>query len=87
MTLQVVSQLVLFLAGSGCLLYLSRASLRAPRSHGFYRFFAWESILALFLLNVTAWFRDPFSPARQPAGRSTDHLQHDQPLGKDRRWV
>jgi protein-S-isoprenylcysteine O-methyltransferase Ste14 len=64
MTLLVVTKLVLLLGGSGFLLYLSRASLRAPRSHGFYRFFAWESILALFLLNVTAWFRDPLSPAQ-----------------------
>jgi protein-S-isoprenylcysteine O-methyltransferase Ste14 len=43
------------------LVWISRASLRAPRSHGFYRFFAWEFILALFLLNVDSWFRDPFS--------------------------
>jgi len=43
------------------LAYISRASLRAPRSHGFYRFFAWEFIVALFLLNVDVWFDDPFS--------------------------
>jgi protein-S-isoprenylcysteine O-methyltransferase Ste14 len=42
--------------------YFSRASLRSPRSHGFYRFFAWECIVALFLLNLSEWFRDPFSP-------------------------
>jgi protein-S-isoprenylcysteine O-methyltransferase Ste14 len=35
--------------------------LRVPRSHGFYRFFAWEAILALFLLNVEFWFRNPFA--------------------------
>ena len=40
------------------LIYISRDSLRARRSHGFYRFFAWEAILALFLLNVDFWFRD-----------------------------
>ena len=34
---------------------------RQPRSHGFYRFFAWEAILGLFLLNVDFWFRDPFA--------------------------
>ncbi len=33
----------------------------APRSHGFYRFFAWEAILALFLIHVPHWFADPFS--------------------------
>jgi protein-S-isoprenylcysteine O-methyltransferase Ste14 len=43
------------------LIYVSRASLRKPDSHGFYRFFAWESILVLFLLNVEVWFRDPSS--------------------------
>ena len=47
--------------GSVILVYISRASLRQPRSHGFYRFFAWEAILALILLNVDFWFRDPFA--------------------------
>jgi protein-S-isoprenylcysteine O-methyltransferase Ste14 len=52
---------VLFLFASAGLVYISRASLRLPRSHGFYRFFAWEAILALFLLNVEYWFWNPFS--------------------------
>ena len=43
------------------LIYISRASLRSPRSHGFYRFFAWECILGLFLLNVDLWFYNPFA--------------------------
>jgi protein-S-isoprenylcysteine O-methyltransferase Ste14 len=34
------------------------------RTHGFYRFFAFELLLALILLNAPAWFRDPLS-ARQ----------------------
>jgi protein-S-isoprenylcysteine O-methyltransferase Ste14 len=51
----------LFLLATGCLAYLSRASLAARRSHGFYRFFAWEAIIGLVLLNVDAWFREPFS--------------------------
>ena len=42
------------------LIYISRASLHAPRSHGFYRFFAWEAILALCVINVEFWFSDPF---------------------------
>jgi protein-S-isoprenylcysteine O-methyltransferase Ste14 len=54
-------KLLLFSLGTLILTYISRASLRVPRSHGFYRFFAWEAILALFLLNVDAWFRDPFA--------------------------
>jgi protein-S-isoprenylcysteine O-methyltransferase Ste14 len=51
----------IFLLGSVELAYISRASLAVPRSHGFYRFFAWEGILALALLNVDVWFRNPFS--------------------------
>ena len=43
------------------LAYVSRASLLHPRSHGFYRFFAWEAILVLMLVNLNGWFRDPFS--------------------------
>jgi protein-S-isoprenylcysteine O-methyltransferase Ste14 len=41
---------------------VSRTSLLNPRSHGFYRFFAFECILALTLLNIDIWFYDPFSP-------------------------
>jgi protein-S-isoprenylcysteine O-methyltransferase Ste14 len=52
---------IAFVGLSGVLAYLSRASLRVPGSHGFYRFFAWECILALFLLNVKVWFQKPFS--------------------------
>ncbi len=51
----------LFVVASAGIVYVSRASLRAPRSHGFYRFFAWEAILALILLNVEYWVRDPLS--------------------------
>ncbi len=40
---------------------VSWQSLRNPRSHGFYRFFAFESILVLTLLNLEHWFVDPFS--------------------------
>jgi protein-S-isoprenylcysteine O-methyltransferase Ste14 len=59
-TLTIVKLLCLLL-GTGGLVYVSRASLVAPRSHGFYRFFAWEAILGLALLNLEVWFRDPFS--------------------------
>jgi len=36
-------------------------SLRARRYHGIARFFAFDAILALFLLNVGHWFEDPWS--------------------------
>ncbi len=54
-------KLAIFVVVSAVFAYISRASLPAPRSHGFYRFWAWECILGLFMLNVEVWFRDPFS--------------------------
>jgi protein-S-isoprenylcysteine O-methyltransferase Ste14 len=54
-------ELAAFLVGSAGLAYLSRASLRRPRSHGFYRFFAWECLLGLGLLNLRRWFINPWS--------------------------
>jgi protein-S-isoprenylcysteine O-methyltransferase Ste14 len=61
MSTEQIIKLALFLVASASFAYLSRASLRVPASHGFYRFFAWESILVLFLLNIDVWFRNPFS--------------------------
>ena len=43
------------------LIVISRRSLREPGSHGFYRFFTWEFLAALFLLNVGFWFRSPLA--------------------------
>jgi protein-S-isoprenylcysteine O-methyltransferase Ste14 len=40
------------------LAWVSRRSLLSARTHGFYRFFAWEMIVLLVLLNASAWFRD-----------------------------
>lgn len=57
-------KLGIFLIGSAWLAYFSRASLLHPRSHGFYRFFAWEWILAVFLLNVENWFLRPLAPTQ-----------------------
>lgn len=54
--------LLAFLLGTGFFAWVSRHALRRPRSHGFYRFFAWEAILALVLLNLPVWEREPFSP-------------------------
>jgi protein-S-isoprenylcysteine O-methyltransferase Ste14 len=50
-----------FLLASAGIIYVSRASLQQPGSHGFYRFWAWEAILALALLNAPIWFREPFA--------------------------
>jgi protein-S-isoprenylcysteine O-methyltransferase Ste14 len=51
-------KLLIFAAASLGLIYVSRQALTRPRSHGFYRFFAWEFILASFLLNISDWFKD-----------------------------
>ncbi|MCI0521048.1 MAG: isoprenylcysteine carboxylmethyltransferase family protein [Chloroflexi bacterium] len=54
-------KVILFAVATAFILFISRASLRAPGSHGFYRFFAWECILTLFLLNYRRWFYQPLA--------------------------
>ena len=56
-----MTRIVLFIVGTIFFLYFSRRSLFNPRSHGFYRFFVFEGLLALGLLNHPYWFSDPFS--------------------------
>jgi protein-S-isoprenylcysteine O-methyltransferase Ste14 len=51
-----------FVVVSSALLYLSRGAIKRPRSHGFYRFFAWECILGLIWLNLPVWGDDPLTP-------------------------
>lgn len=46
-----IADLPLFIAGSALLLWFSRYPLRHPGSHGFWRFFAWECILIVAILN------------------------------------
>jgi protein-S-isoprenylcysteine O-methyltransferase Ste14 len=52
---------ILFIAGSIGILWISIPSLRQPGSHGFYRFFAWEAILGMFLVVVRYWFVEPLA--------------------------
>jgi protein-S-isoprenylcysteine O-methyltransferase Ste14 len=55
---------IVFVILSTALAYVSRASLQAPRFHGFWRYFAWECILALVFLNFVdfrQWFSNPLS--------------------------
>lgn len=54
-------KLIAFALVSAYIVYVSRASLLSPRSHGFYRFFVFEGVAALVLLNVDVWFWNPFS--------------------------
>ncbi len=49
-------------AASVAVLWISRGSLRRPDAHGFYRFFAFESILGLVAMNLPSWYRDPRAP-------------------------
>ncbi|MGV8059703.1 MAG: methyltransferase family protein [Smithellaceae bacterium] len=57
-------RLCIFALISVFITYVSRKSLLRPRSHGFARFFAWEFILALVLLNAPYWFKNPLSPGQ-----------------------
>ncbi len=50
-----------FSLASLALFLISITSLRRPGSHGFYRFFAWETILGMFVLNLPGWFANPFA--------------------------
>jgi len=54
-------KLIIFLGATGGFVFLSWESLRNPRSHGFYRFFAFEAITVSVLLNIDYWFYEPFS--------------------------
>ena len=56
-----IIKLVVFLIVSAVIVYISLPSLKSYRYHGFYRFFAWEAILVLILMNVNYWFTDAFS--------------------------
>jgi protein-S-isoprenylcysteine O-methyltransferase Ste14 len=50
----------LFIAASAAILTLSWRSLKDIRTHGFYRFFAFELLLGLILMNAPLWWHDPF---------------------------
>ena len=51
----------LFFAASAAILPLSWRSLTNVRVHGFYRFFAFEMLLALVLFNAPVWFSHPLA--------------------------
>jgi protein-S-isoprenylcysteine O-methyltransferase Ste14 len=53
---------ILFFLGMVFLVWVSRESLTKPRSHGFYRFFAWICMWTMILLAWRDWFVNPFSP-------------------------
>lgn len=52
-------EIMSFAGASAALAYVSRDSLLVPKSHGFYRFFAWELMLVLVVLNMDGWYSAP----------------------------
>jgi protein-S-isoprenylcysteine O-methyltransferase Ste14 len=52
---------IIFVFGSSGIIWISIQSLHQPGSHGFYRFFAWEIILGMFVFNLHGWFKNPFA--------------------------
>jgi protein-S-isoprenylcysteine O-methyltransferase Ste14 len=53
----------IFIFGSILILLFSWfLSIKHKRYHGIVRFFSFESIFILVLLNIHIWFKDPFSP-------------------------
>ena len=62
--------LVVFVGVTLILAYVSRGSLPRPGSHGFYRFFAWESMLGLYVLDMPAWDADTHPVCQTIAGAS-----------------
>jgi len=54
-------ELAIFLLGSLGFIFLSRRALKEHHLYGFPRFFAFEAILGLVVLNGGKWFNRPFS--------------------------
>jgi protein-S-isoprenylcysteine O-methyltransferase Ste14 len=54
-------RLIIFIILSIGLIIWSRKLLWNRQVHGFYRLFAFESILALIIVNIKNWFTNPFS--------------------------
>ena len=56
-----MKEFIIFLVGSIGFVMLSRKSFINQPSHGFPRFFVFEAILGLVVLNAPLWFTQPFS--------------------------
>jgi protein-S-isoprenylcysteine O-methyltransferase Ste14 len=54
-------RLILFIATTVVVTFISRRTILSFRSHGFYRFLTWETIAALIIWNLPHWFYEPFS--------------------------
>ncbi len=62
MDVSVSTRVICFIVISVFFIKISWNALQNPKCHGFYRFFAFESIALLLALNVTVWYKDVFSP-------------------------
>ena len=51
-------QVMILIIGTLFFCLVSLSSIRQPGTHGFYRFFAWEFILMLYVLNLPSWSVD-----------------------------
>ncbi len=49
---------IILIIGTLFLSIVSRQSIRQPGTHGYYRFFAWEFMLLLYVLNLPTWYDD-----------------------------
>jgi protein-S-isoprenylcysteine O-methyltransferase Ste14 len=56
-----MAETIIFLLGSAGFIVLSRQAFRQPFSHGFPRFFAFEALLGLVVVNTHNWLSRPFS--------------------------
>jgi protein-S-isoprenylcysteine O-methyltransferase Ste14 len=54
-------EIIIFVIGTIGIVWISIPSLGKPGSHGFYRFFAWQIILGMFVLNLRVWFVNPLA--------------------------
>jgi len=57
----IIIRIIAFVLATLFFLQVSRRALQNPGSHGFYRFFVFETIFLLALINQPYWFVDPFS--------------------------
>ena len=59
-----MDKVILFIALTIPVIFLSRKNLFDFKSHGFTRFFSWECIIALLVINYENWFKEPLSFAQ-----------------------
>jgi len=54
-------RIIIFLLITGIFIILYSRHMSNLRVHGFYRFFVFEALLAVFFINVPCWFKNPLS--------------------------